>query len=143
MAACIFILQIQFWWAIIELRKMETWTFGQFLVLLVVALLLFLAAALVIPDKELREDQNLLDEFHRDGQWALVILSLYATVAVMANIIFWDMHIISVEMAFLSAEAILPLINLITRRICLEEVITIMYMLLCLTATFHLSPGSY
>lgn len=142
-AVCIFSYQIQFWWAIIELDKLMVFTFAQYLLLMMVVLLLFMAAAIVLPDNELREDQNLLDEFHRDGQWALGIMSLYAISAALSNYIFWDVRIDSAGMVFLGAEFILPLINLMTRRVWLETLTTIIYALNCVASNIYLSPGSY
>ena len=49
-AASIFIWQIQYWWAVIELAGMhETWLLVEFLALLGLALLLFVTAALILP----------------------------------------------------------------------------------------------
>ena len=69
-AACVFIWQIQYWWAIIELADLhETWTLGDFLILLGLALLLFIAAALVLPHSELLDGSDLGESFKRDGRW--------------------------------------------------------------------------
>jgi len=143
-AGCIFVFQIQFWWAIIELRNMvQVWTVTEFLLLLTVALLLFLAAALVIPEKELDENQNLLDVFHQDGQWSLAILSCYAFVAGIVDHVFWGIPFVSLEMGYLAAEIVLPLLNILTRKVWLESLTTISYVLVCVASNIYLSPGSY
>jgi len=143
-AACIFILQIQFWWAVIELRTLLTgWTFPQFLLLAAIPLLLYLAAALVIPDHPLTGTQKLLDEFHRDGQWALVALSLYALDAALIDHLFWNIPLTSWSMALLGAEFILPILNLATRRAWPEALSTAGFVLACIAGSISLSPGSY
>ena len=53
-AAVIFLFQIQYWWAIFELSGLvENWTLLQFVTLLVMAMLLFVAGALVLPTAEI------------------------------------------------------------------------------------------
>lgn len=143
-AFCIFIFQIQFWWAIIDLRTMvSVWSLGQFLLLLSVSLLLFLAAALILPETTLGKDQKLLDEFHRDGQWALAVMSLYAIVAGLVDSLFWETSPASVEMVLLGVEALLPILNLLTRRVWLETLSTLLYTITCVGSSLYLSPFSY
>ena len=88
-AGCVFFWQLQYWWAIIELPGMiKTWHLGQFMILVALALLLFLAAALVLPPTELKDDEDLADLFKRDGHWALPFLSLYFLAAFVADWLF-------------------------------------------------------
>ena len=48
-AGCIFLWQIQYWWAIEELPSLvKVWTMGSFLILVGLALLLFAAASLIL-----------------------------------------------------------------------------------------------
>ncbi len=142
-AGCIFIYQVQFWWAIIELQDLvHRWNLWQFLLLLLLTLLLFLASALILPEK-LEREQNLLDEFHRDGQWALLILLIYAIIASVTDYLFWGARIETIDWVFLGMETMLPIINLLTRKVWLETTTTILYVLNCLISSLLLSPLSY
>jgi hypothetical protein len=60
-AACNFIAQLQYWWVVIELASFnEARTIGKFLLLRGLPLMLFAAAALVLPQTELPEGADLL-----------------------------------------------------------------------------------
>ena len=90
-AGCIFLWQLQFWWAIIELPGLiRVWTLGSFLTLVCLTLLLFVSAALVLPSSELAEKDSLAASFDRDGRWSLVSLSAYFVLAVVADWVFWN-----------------------------------------------------
>lgn len=143
-AFCIFTYQVQFWWAIIQLKKILTvFTLGNFLILMMIALMLFIASAMIIPDNELKKDQNLLDEFYKDGKWALMIMSLYAATAAIVDYIFWGMGLSSREMAFLGFEFFLPILLIYSKKLWLQELITVVYAINCIISNICLSPVSY
>jgi len=143
-AACIFIFQVQFWWALIEVQDIiHDWRLWQFLILLLLTLLLFLASALILPEK-LEQNQKLLDEFHQDGQWALLVMVLYAVVATVTDCLFWgSAGLTTMDWVLVGAETLLPIINLLTRKVWLETITTGLYILNCLMTSFLLSPLSY
>ena len=142
-AACIFIFHVQFWWALIEVQEIiHRWNLWQFLLLLLLTLLLFLASALILPRK-LEHNQKLLDEFHQDGQWALIILVLYAITASMTDYLFWGARMETIDWIFLGMEIVLPIINLMTRRVWPETISTTLYVLNCLLSGLLLAPLSY
>ena len=110
-AGCIFLWQLQYWWAIIELPGMiNAWTLGSFLLLVSLTLLLFVSAALVLPPSELKEDDTLRASFERDGRWGLVSLSAYFGLALVTDWILWDVSPFSLWGAFLMALMVLPLV---------------------------------
>ena len=91
-AGCIFVWQIQYLWGIIELPNLvQTWTRIDFLLLLGLSLLLFIAAALVLPDSELNRGESLADSFRRDGRWALVALSGWGCNTLVVNWVMFSM----------------------------------------------------
>ena len=143
-AVCIFIFQVQFWWALIEVQQLiHRWSLWQFLLLLILTLLLFLASALILPEK-LEKNQKLLDEFHQDGQWALAIMVLYAAIASITDYLFWGFSGIgTIDWVLVGMETLLPIINLLTRKVWLETLTTILYILNCLISSLLLSPLSY
>ena len=66
----------------------RTWTPLQFLALLGFPLVLFVAAALVLPLTELQSGDTLAASFERDGRWALLFLSVYFFLAVGHKLVF-------------------------------------------------------
>ena len=95
-AGCIFLWQIQFWWAVIELPSLiQVWYVGQYLILPGLGLLLFVPAARVLPSSELAAGERLSESFERDGHWALPCLSTYFLVAFFADWHFWGVSPIS------------------------------------------------
>lgn len=143
-AACIFLWQLQFWWAVIELPSLiKTWHLGQFMILLSLTLLLFIAAALILPSTELKKGENLKDSFERDGHWALPCLSLYFFVAFVADWHFWGVLPFSYFGALLIALLITPLVFVFVSARWAQASITVGYILLSLWAAWELSPESY
>jgi hypothetical protein len=84
-AAAIFAWQMQFIWAIYELRAVTHWTAGRFLLLLVMALLLFVAGALAVPRSRPEGPSSAWEQFLRDGRWALACLAAFFLLAFLSN----------------------------------------------------------
>jgi len=143
-AACVFLWQLQFWWAIVELERIvEVWTLGRFLLLVALALSLFVAAALVLPTNELAPGDSLRASFERDGRWALVALSLYFALALLVDWKLWEISPWSLEGALLAALIVLPLVALAARRRRHQALVAIAYLPLSIAAALVLSPGAY
>jgi hypothetical protein len=143
-AASIFVLQIQFWWAVIELPTLvETWTLNAFLLLLAIPLVLFLAAALVLPSGELDPGESLRDQFGRDGRWGLICLSAYAVLAFAVDIALFDFSMIEPMDAALAMEFVLPLVFLRSRPRRLRAAVTVVYLLIVLVSSWYASPKFY
>ena len=143
-ASCIFVWQLQYWWAIGELQGLiATWTIVHFLILLTLALLLFLAAALVLPSAELVSDIGVAGAFERDGRWALTCLSAYFWFSLFANWHFWKASPISVGGAINVALAAAPLAFLRSDSRRVRAMITVGYVPLSLWAAWRASPWSY
>jgi hypothetical protein len=143
-AACIFVWQVQFWWAIIELPQLVgTWTFPEFLFLLALPMLLFLAAALVLPPAELPAGESLGEFFASDGRWALVPLTAYFVVALLADALFWGLPFLSLAAALNVVLAALPLAFLAVPRRPARVAITLAYVALTLVGAWYQSPAAY
>jgi hypothetical protein len=143
-AGCVFIWQLQFWWAIIELPGLvKAWSVGSFLVLVSLTLLLFVSAGLVLPPSMLEQNDSLKGSFERDGRWALVSLSAYFAVALIADWMFWNVSPVSSYGVFLVVLTILPLAFVRSRSRRLREAITLLYIPLSLWAALVLSRPSY
>ena len=82
----IFFLLLQFSWVFVALREIvKDWTFGLFLCLLGFVLLLYTAAALVLPTTQAQAGDDLGAWFRSDGRWALPFLALYSLLAYFFN----------------------------------------------------------
>jgi hypothetical protein len=142
--ACIFLWQIQFWWAIIELApKINTWTPVQFLALLGLPLLLFVAAALILPPAELQSGESLSEEFERDGRWALLFLSVYFFLATGENWYFWNTPPFTRPGFINLTLAVIPLSFLAITSRKLRCALTIFYAVISLIAAWAESPHAY
>jgi hypothetical protein len=143
-AVCIFIWQIQYLWAIIELPDLvKHWTLFDFFVLLFLSLSLFVSAALVFPDNQLHSGERLEDNFLQDGRWSLVALSAWGFTAALADITMFDEPLLSRDVGLMIAIAIAPLSYLISRTRSLKALIAVSNLALTLWTAWVLSPKSY
>jgi hypothetical protein len=81
------ILHIQAWWAMYELRHIPHWTFISFLIVLLQPILLFLLAALALPDSDEKDPGNLKEDFNGHALFSFRI----ATLMVLSSLLkeFW------------------------------------------------------
>lgn len=143
-AAFIFVAQIQFWWAIIELAKVvRVWTLASFVMLLSMPLLLFVSAALILPHEARERDLTLSDVFARDGRLALISLAAYNGVALIVDKLWWSASLINAQGAGLLALVILPLWLFVVSRRWLQIAITAAYALVLMFSDIAASPTSY
>ena len=88
-AAILFVDQLQFWWAINQLPSVrQSFAFGDFIFLVVMTLMLFLAAAVLLPSRSEDEKEGLRRYFERDGRYGLLALGAFLVFAFIANIVF-------------------------------------------------------
>ncbi|WP_346838402.1 hypothetical protein [Microbulbifer sp. SAOS-129_SWC] len=91
-AALVFAWQMQFLWAVYELKMLQTsWHEVEFLILLLLAMLLFVAGSLVVP-RAGDESDNALEQFRADGRWTLVVLAAYFFIGYVANVLLFNLH---------------------------------------------------
>jgi hypothetical protein len=89
-AVCIFLLQLELWWGLADLRSIiKEWTFPLFLLLTSSPLMLFFAAALILPSHELAAGESHREIFRRNGRWALLAISAYYLESMLDTIHFW------------------------------------------------------
>jgi hypothetical protein len=143
-AGATFVLQIQYWWAVIELpTRIDRWTLTSFLVLLAVPLVLFAASALLLPGNELRGGHILSEEFERDGRWGLVCLSIYGALALIIDLVLFRTDLRSTTTLFLGIEFVLPIAFLLSDVRRFRAVITVGYLITVLWSSWQLSPEYY
>lgn len=143
-AAFIFVAQLQFWWSIIELSKMVSiWTLGNFLLLLSMPLMLFVAASLILPFEARERDLVLREGFERDGRLALIALTLYNGIACVADAAWWSASFLNLQGVMLLGLVILPAVLFFVSGRAAQVSITCLYGLLLLAGGIDFSPASY
>ena len=85
--------QFQYWWALFELSALPRWTVAMFGMLLLLAALLFVAGALVLPSGSRNYPVDLRAYFETDGRWGAAALAAYNLVAVLVNVVMFEMAI--------------------------------------------------
>lgn len=143
-AVSVFLTQIQFWWAIFELSYLiESWTAAHFVTLLLLALVLFVAGALVLPSSHDPEADNLLDYFDQTGRWALLFLSGSSILGLWANWYLFETSPVSILGGLLALMAAIALGCLATRNRLLQGAISVAYLGLAIVTMVEASPAAY
>jgi len=79
------VIQFDVWWEVYGLVSMEHWTAGAFVLLLLIALLLFAAGGLILPMRLGNYPEDLGEYFQEDGRWAVAVVGLFQATAMVAN----------------------------------------------------------
>ena len=142
-AFCVFATLIQYWWAIFELSELEEWPLSHFLFFLGMALLLFVAGALVLPSWLLGESDDLGDLFEEHGRWGLVCLSAYFLMVQGGNAAFFGASPFSPLGLQVWVLVVLPLVVLVAQRRSVQGLATLVYLFLLLFTAYQASPPAY
>ncbi|MCF4998749.1 hypothetical protein GIW70_20985 [Pseudomonas syringae] len=90
-AVMLFATQLDFWWAVNALPTIKTtFTFMEFLLLVLLALSLFVSAALLLPSRSEDEQNGLRVYFEQDGRYALLSLSTYLVIGLIVNVALFE-----------------------------------------------------
>lgn len=140
----VLIYQIQYWWAIFELSTtIDTWTHARFLTMFSLALLLFVAGALVLPAANDRDHASLQDYFDADGRYALLALTAYSVLALWANWYLFAASPLSWIGALVATFAVTSTLAFFSRNRKMLGVLTVTYLLLAVIAYVLLAPTAY
>lgn len=138
------VLQLQFWWAVNELEALiQKWSFRMFIVALLLPLSLFLAAAVVLPKKEIDEESDLAELFERDGRWGLVGLAAYGVLAIFANYDLFGASPWSIPTAVMGSQAALAVAYVCLKSDRSKAIVSVAHLAVALVATTLLSPKEY
>ena len=88
--ALLLLIHIQAWWAMFELRSHATWTFTAFLVVLLLPIVLYLAAALVLPEFAGEAPIDLRANYYAHARWFFGLLILMLVVSAVRPIVLGD-----------------------------------------------------
>jgi hypothetical protein len=143
-AIYVFFAQIQFWWGIIELSKLKSvWSLTDFLTFLSMPLLLFIAAALVLPHEARAKDLDLREGFERDGRLALIALTVFNAVALVVDASWWSANLLTMQGAMLLGLVLLPPAVLLISSRRIQIVVTVVYAVLLIACDIDASPSAY
>jgi hypothetical protein len=131
---------LQFWWALLELSALRSWSLAAFTLLVAMVMALFTAAALIVPSES---DTDMRAAFERDGRWALVALAGFHLLAILGNSWLWSVPLASRMQGLLAVLATLCLIGGLTRRRPLQEAVIVAYLCLAVADTFAASIAVY
>ena len=100
-AVMLFTTQLEFWWAVNALPEVkESYSFPEFLLLVLLALSLFVSAALLLPSRSEDEQNGLRIYFEQDGRYALLSLSSYLLIGFVVNTLLFKASPFSLWAAF-------------------------------------------
>ena len=86
-AMAIFLFHVQFWFVVYDLDSIvPAWTWDWYGPVLLLAVLLFMSGALVLPTRDRELAGGLLKDFDVHGKWALVPISIYLLMFIPMNV---------------------------------------------------------
>ena len=128
-AVYLFLTQLQYWWAINTLPSLKpAFAFTDFVFLVLLTLMLFLASALLLPSRTEDETVGLRNHFETDGRFGLLALAGFLALAAMTNILFFDAPVLAVWSALDFPLIALPLLVFGTRSRRIQAAATLVYL---------------
>ncbi len=131
---------LQFWWALLELSTISTWSLVAFTLLLAMVMMVFTAAALVTPTEA---ETDLRRAFEHDGRWAFLALAPFHLLAAVANVWLWNAPALSPTQGMILTLAVLCVVAGLSRRRRVQEGVAILYAVLTFATTLMASVSRY
>ena len=127
-AVMLFVTQLDFWWAVNSLPQVKgTFSFLEFLLLVLLALSLFVSAALMLPSRSEDEQHGLRIYFEQDGRYALLSLSAYLFLGMIVNIVLFKASPLALWGALDVVMIVLPVCAFLAKSRKAYTVITLIY----------------
>jgi hypothetical protein len=127
-AAMLFATQLDFWWAVNALPEIKgTFSFLEFLLLVLLALSLFVSAALLLPSRSEDEQQGLRVYFEQDGRYALLSLSTYLFLGLVVNVVLFRASPIALWGALDVIMIVLPVCAFYAKSRKAYSIVTLIY----------------
>jgi hypothetical protein len=142
-AGYVLVYQFQYWWAIFELSAVPVWTVGTFGVLLLLAVILFLAGGLTLPTGSADYPDDLGEYFRSDGRWGVAALAAYSVVGSVGNFLLFGTPILSPLTAIQAGAVGSAAVTVAAKNRMVQVAATLVFgVLLAIGATLA-TPGSY
>ena len=142
--ALVFLWQMQFLWAIFELgRLIKVWSVFRFGILIFMAILLFVAGALVVPRSTDDQGADALEQFLGDGRWALVFLAGFFLLAFLSNPLLFNISLWELDNVLDLVLGVILLTVQFTRRRIVWAGTTVLFAILSAIALVLLTPATY
>ena len=127
-AVMLFMTQLDFWWAVNSLPQVKgTFSFLEFLLLVLLALSLFVSAALMLPSRSEDEQHGLRIYFEQDGRYALLSLSAYLFLGMIVNIVLFKASPLALWGALDVVMIVLPVCAFLAKSRKAYSLITLIY----------------
>lgn len=127
-AVTLFTTQLQFWWAVNSLPAVKVvYSFPEFLLLVLLALSLFVSAALLLPSRSEDEQNGLRLYFEQDGRYALLFLSTYLVLGLIVNVFFFQASPVALWGVLDVIMILLPLCTFVAKSRKAYSILTLMY----------------
>lgn len=135
-AASIFLALLDLWWVLHDLGVIiKVWTYPLFLQFIFSPLILFFAAAMILPFGELKNGESYRESFEQHGHWALFALSGYSLEGMLEDVFYWGAPVFSWWALYTLVVLILPIIAFFSSRRA-HGVIAAIYLLQSALFTF-------
>lgn len=131
---------LQFWWALLELSVLPSWSLTSFTLLIAMVMALFTAASIVVPAET---DSDMRLAFERDGRWAMLALACFHSLAILGNFWLWRVPLRTPVATLELALAALCLVGALSHRRNWHAVVAIIYVALSIADTFLASIEVY
>jgi len=126
-SAYVLVMQFDLWWELYGLVSMESWSVGAFIILLLLALLLFAAGALILPTTAGNYPVDLDEYFREDGRWGVAVIGAFDVIAVIANVALFNVPLFG-AMNLWNAVSIGLITTLVaTKRRALQCILTVVF----------------
>ena len=127
--ACLFLIQLEFWWAINQLpMTRSTYSFPDFVSLVVLTLSLFVASALILPNRPEDESLGLRGYFETEGKFALLAIAAFGVCGFLANLYFFEAPLVSLWALLDVPVILLPVLGFFAKHRSLQVATVSLYL---------------
>ncbi len=126
-AAYLLVIQFETWWEVYGLVSMETWSASAFVLLLLLAALLFAAGGLVLPTGLGDYPDDLDEYFQQDGRWAVGVVSVFHVTAIIANIALFNVDVLGLMNIWNILSIVITVVVISAKRRSIQGAATIVF----------------
>src|SRR5215469_13631351 len=125
----LFLLQVQMWWSFFGLRQVGRWSFPEFLVVLMQAVLVYLATAILVPDMRDGGRIDLKACYYREARWYFGALLLAVVDSLAKNLVLTGRFQNGTDLAAHITFVSLCVAGIVTRREWVHKTVAVLALL--------------